>query len=80
MEFSRVKIKESHQKLKLLAGGRGFKAEVFGTGNNCTVEIDEIDMEMGYAMGCRKSYRIPGKVKWKVIIARYVEDTQNRMP
>lgn len=74
MEFKKVKITESHQELKFLAGGRAFKAEVFGTGLGCTVEIDEMDPETGMMEGRRKSYRIPGRIKWSVIVARYTQD------
>ncbi len=75
----RARIIESRQTLKVLFGGRGFKAEVFGTGENCTVEIDEMEMETGMSMGFRKSYRVPGRIKWGIIVGRYIDDTKNRM-
>lgn len=75
----RITIKDAHQTLKLLTGDRGFKAEVFGTGSGCTIEIDEMHVETGLMMGFRKSYRIPGRIKWSVIVGRYIDDTKNRM-
>jgi len=79
MDFPRVRIKESHQQLKLTAGGRFFTAEVNGTGYNCCVSIDELDAVTGMAEGYRKSYRVPGRIKWSVIVARYCDDTAKRM-
>ena len=79
MKFSRVKITESYRKVKLLAGGRCFLAEVYGTGRQCAVEIDELDVETGLKQGYRMRYPIPNGIKWKIIIAAYVEQTAKRM-
>lgn len=71
---SKIVFKDAHFEAKLIVGEREFKVESYGTGNDCTVEIDEMDMGTGMSHGHRKSYRVPGRIKWSVVVKRYTED------
>lgn len=75
---TKIRIKDSHQTMKIIYKDRIFKTEVWGTGNNCSVEIDEVS-SIGGSMGFRKSYKVPFRIKWKLILERYMDDTKNRM-